>query len=293
MFSIFEYPGAEGGDGPLRYGCLTDPARQKPAERALIFVPGLGGTVKSALSFLEELLPLYDPIYGLDLRGFGLNVTETPLRSFTPAMADLRAFLALPEIQAHESEGRKLSLYGISLGGTLATQLALEQPESFYSMVLLAPAFRPNPKTFSMFYTLKSLLGKALLGKRYKVKLPYSIDNLTRNPKFLEDPQYRKKGTMAPLTAEFMLSVKKLCAEMLQASRQLQVPTMMIIPEGDRICDPKAMAQAYQHLPATLVKACQVYPEFFHNVLMEEEYLKIAEDILAWERSRPVPGLVS
>jgi pimeloyl-ACP methyl ester carboxylesterase len=92
MFQIHEYSGADGN--PLRYGKLTNPNQPTQGGKAMLFVPGLGGSVKGALSFLEQLLPEYSPIYGPDLRGFGLNLLETdPLTSAKIVSKEFRGVL--------------------------------------------------------------------------------------------------------------------------------------------------------------------------------------------------------
>lgn len=152
MFLIKEYAGADGRS--LRYGQLVNPAKPDSG-RALIYVPGLGGSVKGALDFLKALLPEYSPIYAPDLRSFGLNLNQESLNSIDIIPRDLEAFHQQVIVPAGHSE---LTLCGISLGGTLATLMAVQNPDRYDRLILLAPAFKPHPKSFSLGYTIRNTL---------------------------------------------------------------------------------------------------------------------------------------
>jgi alpha-beta hydrolase superfamily lysophospholipase len=63
----------------LRYGRIDIDEPQSGVNRhPVIFVPGLGGSVKFAISFLKRLVPDHGPVYSLDARGIGLNEGLNP-----------------------------------------------------------------------------------------------------------------------------------------------------------------------------------------------------------------------
>jgi alpha-beta hydrolase superfamily lysophospholipase len=275
MFEVQTYIGADGY--PLRYGRLLD-ATQTSGERAMLFIPGLGGSVKGALDFLGHLQHAYNPIYGPDLRGFGLNPLETPLNGAKDLLSDLEAFYQQVIVPAGH---RELALCGISLGGVLATILAARHPERFSKLVLLAPAFKPHPKTFTLNYTLVNTLAFLLKGKKARTQLPYGLESLTTNPAILNDPQYSELPPLE-LNSGFLLGVRDLCNTAFSEIRTLSLPTMMVIPGQDLVCDPAAMLAAYQRIPASTPKVCQEYPDFYHDVLFEAGHSDIAQALLKW-----------
>lgn len=278
MFLVQEYKGADGT--PLRYGYLTSPDKPQTG-RALLFVPGLGGSVKGAIDFLEQLLPYYSPIYGPDLRGFGLNPTDEPVHDIKQITADLEAFHQQVIVPAGHTE---LSLCGISLGGVLSTLMAAEHPERYKRLVLLAPAYAPHPKSFSLGYTIKNTLAFLIQGKNARTSLPYGVDALTTNEEILKDPQYTENPPLV-LSPGFLLSVRFLSIKSLKAAKQLRIPTMVIIPGQDIVCDPKAMRQGYQNIPASTPKVLKEYPDFYHDVLFETGHSEIAQEVLGWSTS--------
>jgi alpha-beta hydrolase superfamily lysophospholipase len=277
MFQIHEYQGADGS--PLRYGKLVESSAQAANGKALLFIPGLGGSVKNALDFLEQLTPAYSPVYGPDLRGFGLNLLEEdPLTSAKIILKDLEAFYQQVIVPAQHTE---LVLCGISLGGVLATLLASRHPERFSKLALLAPAYRPHSKTFSLGYTIRNTLAFLIQGGKARTQLPYGLAEITSNTAILNDPQYTAVPPLV-LSPGFLLGVRDLCNQAFSEIRQLRVPTLMVIPGQDVVCDPDAMRKAYERIPSTTPKLCKEYPDFYHDVLFEEGHSDIAQALLGW-----------
>lgn len=261
----------------MRYGRFLD-AGHDSGERALLFIPGLGGSVKGALDFLGQLQPTYNPIYGPDLRGFGLNPLEKPLNGAKDLLPDLEAFYQQVIVPAGHKE---VALCGISLGGILATLLAARHPERFSKLVLLAPAYKPHPKTFTLSYTLRNTLAFLLKGGKARTQLPYGMEALTTNPTVLNDPQYLNMPPLE-LNSGFLLGVRDLCNKAFAEIKTLKIPTMMVIPGQDIVCDPIAMRAAFDRIPAETPKVCHEYPDFYHDVLFEVGHPEIAQALLAW-----------
>ena len=274
MFTVEEYTGADGH--PLRYGKLTRP--EGGLERPLLFLPGLGGSVKGALAFLERLLPFYSPIYGPDLRGFGLNPLERPLFSTGIILKDLEAFHQQVMVARHGT--MPFPLAGISLGAALSTLLAAEHPERYERLVLLAPAYRGHSKAFSMKYQVLNAINRLRLGKKHVTNLPYGLEVLTTNPAILNDPSFRSEKPV-DLTFDFLLDVKWLTGRALKATQQLRMPVMVIVPGQDLVCDPAAMRQGFAQMPA-IEKRLIEYDDAYHDLLFETVHAEAADEVLGW-----------
>jgi len=287
MFVANNYTGADGQ--PMRYGELLNP-RQSSTEKTLLFIPGLGGSVKGALEFLEALLPSHSPIYGPDLRGFGLNPLEHPLHQADIILKDLDAFYE--EVIA-PTQPADLTLCGLSLGGVLATLLAARYPERFKRLILFAPAYKPHARSFSLGYTVRNVLAHLLLGKKARTTLPYGIASITRNPRILEDPQYNILEPLI-LTPGFLLGVRSLCNQAMNEVKNITIPTLMVIPGQDIVCEPAAMQRAFERIPESTIKKCLHYEDFYHDVLMESGHTAIVEEVLRWaDVSTPYSSIMS
>ncbi len=283
MLLLKNYTGADGK--ALRYGELR--ANEAPAtSEIMLFVPGLGGSVKGALRFLEPLQEQFKVIYGPDLRGFGINLftpEQPPLFHTNDLLADLNAFyetVMLPEIEASQGN-RQIVLCGISLGGVLATLLAERYPERYRVLILLAPAYKPHPRAFSLAYTLRALVKHLLQRQKARVTLPYGVKSLTQNPLILEDPQYAELPPIQ-LSPGFLLGVASLGKRAVADMKTLRVPTLMIVPGQDLVCDPAAMRRTFQKLPVATLKKLVEFPDFYHDILFENEQEAILQAVLAW-----------
>lgn len=276
MLAVHEFPGHD--DTLLRYGVIQ--ASEGPSEggHALLFVPGLGGSVKGALDFLGVLSEQFDTIYAPDLRGFGLNPLDSPLTSPRGFLQDIQRLCQHTDLfNRHQS----VTLMGISLGGVLATHLAVAHGTTFQRLILLAPAYKPSPQSFSLGYILKNTVGALMPG--YRARLPYTIEAVTRNPAILSDP-HALDPTRYSLTASFLIGVRSLALGALAKMPLIQVPTLMVVPGQDLICDAPTMRQAFGKLPGPLDKHCLEYPDLYHDVLMEPEATDVARDVAAWLR---------
>jgi alpha-beta hydrolase superfamily lysophospholipase len=239
-----------------------------------------------AMRFLEPLQERFPFIYGPDLRGFGFNREQPTARPARQMLADLQDFIhqeVLP--QGH----RSVTLAGISLGGVLASLLA--QPGNvrlpFQKLILIAPAFRPHPSSFSLGYVGKTLFNLLLHGPRFETTLPYDLKALTRNPSLLADDAHPHAEPMR-VNGQFLWEIRSLNQEAFRRVRQLTVPTLMVVPGRDTVCDPTAMTAAFNTLPKDIPKVLRTYPEALHDLLMEVEVEDLADFVARWTRE-PLP----
>ncbi len=285
QFSVSEFFGFE--NTQVRYACLQRPREDQTipmtsCQKVLIFIPGLGGSVKGALDFLAHLLPHYDVIYGLDLRGFGLN-QDLPLVNVRRSYEDIEGFIE-SVVTAMPSSGLnphgQIDIASISLGSVLATHLTYHHAPWFRRSLLIAPAFKPHPAMFPLPYVLKNVWGQITRGPSFPVTLPYDIKALTLNPEILNDPQYQNP----PLTvnAGYLLSVRSLSLQAIKLAKALTVPTMIMVPGLDLVCDPHAMRDAYYGLPVETEKKLVEYPQQYHDLLLEKERGEVAETARDW-----------
>lgn len=270
-----QYTGAD--NQPMRYGELLNP-RKSATEKSLLFIPGLGGSIKNALGFLETLTPTFNPIYGPDLRGFGLNPLDNPLHQANIILEDLEAFY---QQVVKPNQAKDLTLCGLSLGGVLATLLAARHPERFKRLVLFAPAYKPHARSFTLGYTIRNIFAHLILGKKARTTLPYGLSDITSNRHVLEDPQYNLFEPLV-LTPGFLLGVRSLCLQAMREVGNITIPTLVVIPGKDTVCDPIAMRRAFERIPAGTPKKCLHYENFYHDVLLEDGCTAIAREMLSW-----------
>lgn len=272
-FTIEGYTGEAGM--PMRYGKLTN--NTPNTGKTLLFVPGLGGSVKAAIPFLSHLLPYYDEILGCDLRSFGLNPVESPIFTADWHLKDIHHFFEATGILKRPH----LDVFGISLGGALATLIEKAHHKHFRHLMLMSPAYKSVNATFPLSYQIKNILGRLLQGKSHTIRLPYGLKELTQNPAVLNDPHHQTAPEV-PLTIDYLLSVKALTQSAYKHTCKINTPTMILVPELDVICDPTAMKQGYNNIPDSTPKSLNIYPDLFHDILLETQHPQVAQEVIQW-----------
>jgi alpha-beta hydrolase superfamily lysophospholipase len=268
----------------LRYG-LIEGELHGDNRNPIIFVPGLGGSVKFAIRFLERFVPHHGPVYSLDARGFGLNEAVPPRPTPGGYLNDFHHFLQLLQEKNLVSEGSSPIIIGLSLGAVLTTLYLTENAEShpFKGAVLMAPAFSPHPETFNVQFKLKNYAKVMTKGINAITTLPYGVHDLTRNPDSYDDPNFQDPLSL-PLFYLFL--VERLCKKAYSNIRKVSVPTAVVVPEKDFVCDPKYMKLAFDRIPHSQ-KELFTYADLYHDVAMEpdEDQHIVSTDLAQWMAS--------
>ncbi|MDX2084970.1 MAG: alpha/beta fold hydrolase [Candidatus Melainabacteria bacterium] len=268
----------------LRYGKLHAKQANLAAEsprRVLIYIAGLGGSVKWALGFLLRLLPGFDVVYGLDLQGFGLNDDRSVPLENGGVRHQQQSVITTVRYLLEQHPEASFHISGISLGALLSTLVVGAFPQRFSSIALFAPAYQPHAKTFSLAFQLRCAWGIiSTLGKR-PIQLPYGLAQLTQNPKILKDSQFDLNWRLQVPTG-YLWSIQGLAKQAQTATAKLPLPVWMVIPGLDSICDPHAMRQAFQSLPNHPHHQCVEEGNLFHDVMMEAQADTLANQYLQW-----------
>ncbi len=289
IFTIDSFPTPS---GPLRYGIVRDELRsaEKPA-RPVVFVPGLGGSVKNALSFMRLMAQEFGVVYSLDARGFGINEGRKPTPNPSAYLKDFQKFiLYLQQINAID-ENNKPIIIGISLGSVLSTLFTTSYQHPFTAQILVAPAFRPHPQLFDTSFKLKNYSQVFIKGPWALTRLPYGIQDLTRNADLYNDPLFQDPLVLPTF---YLFFVDLLCRKALSRCKRIAIPTAVVVPEKDSICDPVTMTQACKCINHPQTRLLN-YPDLYHDVFMEpeEDQRHVVTDLVHWlsdlEPSQDVP----
>ena len=280
-FAIHSWTAADGDE--LRYGLLTASSNELPLKsprRGLVFVPGLGGSVKNSLVFFNALLQHFSPIIVPDLRGFGLNEAKA-LPNPTQFVADLEGILT-QVAPAYFAES-PWTLGGISLGGCVVSHWLGSAghtvgPDSAW---LLAPAVQEHPKAFKLPYVAKTLW-TMLTAPSSLVKLPYGLESLTQNPAVLASEQHQHHMETFRLPAQFLWQLRDFNRTSVKAMRAIACPVHVSIPLADRIICPNAMERAFLQLPYHQSHRRQSYKGLYHDVPLEIGMRDVVADVAAW-----------
>ena len=80
--------------------------------------------------------------------------------------------------------------------------------------------------------------------------------------------------------AKFIVEAGK---ESIAAAGNWQTPTLILVPQNDRLVDSKGSEMFYQNAPKDVVKM-HVYENFYHEVFNEpdEEGEQVFDDLIKW-----------
>ena len=249
----------------------------------ILCLHGHPGSSKTMSVFTDVLSQNYKTI-APDLRGYG----KTPARGkfqMRDHLDDLQRLLDEYEIE-------QCVLLGWSLGGILSLELALQQPDRFKGLIMIASAASPlssHPQT-----SLQELLYTGFSGiiNYFKPGWQWNIDNLGKRSLFRylvhqQTPEaYQYLGTQA-VTAFFQTSLaanRALAEELgrgynrLSDLQQIDIPCLILAGERDRHITSESSAETARHIQ-NAEYIC--YPNTAHLFPWEIPHL-VLQDIQKW-----------
>ncbi|HET8970581.1 MAG TPA: alpha/beta fold hydrolase [Candidatus Nanopelagicales bacterium] len=270
----------------------ADPATAEPA----LFVHGLGG---NSTNWTDLMAMLRDRVDGLavDLPGFGWS---PPPRDGDWTPRGTAATLAT--LVEQQWPGRPVHLFGNSLGGAVAVQLAARHPELVRTLTLVSPALpRIVPRRTSIHLPVIALpgVGSRLVQKYLTLdasrRARASVDSCFADPAAIPplrlaeaEAEVRRRDGLPYLQDAFTQSLRGLLATYLDTSGQrpwrlaerIAVPTLLVYGRQDKLVDPiAAHSNAFPDRRVLLVMHCG------HVAQLE------APDLVndAWRRMLPHP----
>ena len=234
----------------VRQAPALDPATAEPA----LFVHGLGG---NATNWTDLMALLRDRIDGVavDLPGFGWSPPprdgDFSLRRSADSLADL---------VETRTDGRPVHLFGNSMGGAIAVQLAARHPHLVRTLTLVSPALpKVGVRRSNVHLPVIAApgLGTTLM-KRYltldpETRARATVDVCFADPSSVPDErmedavrEVRRRDALPYVADAFLQSLRALMATFLDRSAQrpwalaetITCPTLLVYGRLDKLVDP-------------------------------------------------------
>lgn len=172
--------------------------------------------------------------------------------------------------------GRPLVLVGLSLGGLLALQHALDEPAGLAGVVAVAPALDPHG---SPWLVRKLVPWLARWVPRLRIDPRLDLTAISR------DLDLARRCVADPLAqttfpVSLLAGVLAAIAECQARATELTVPTLLLQGAADRIVPPDG-ARRFAARASRAVE-CRVYPGALHNLFVETNRAEVFADIVAW-----------
>lgn len=280
---------------------------QSPDAPVAVFLHGLGGSALNWTDFMGRMRGQLD-CYALDLHGFGASPPprdgDMSPQGHARAVAD---FIV-------EQELGKVHLFGNSMGGAVAVQLAARRPDLTRSLTLISPALP------SVRYATKGNihlpviavpgLGEKLVPKfvetttpeqRVKATIDGCFADPTRMPedRFAEAIEEVRMRDSRPYAHDvFLQSLRGLLRTYLEVgpnrpwklAQRVNAPTLLVYGRRDPLVDPRSAHRATKYFPNAHVV---VLPDSGHVAQMEHpDFVEAAWDRFIGPNAGVAPALV-
>lgn len=220
-------------------------------------------------------------VYALDHQGHGQSGGERAyVDDFTHFVDDLYDFVKMV------SGASNRFLFGHSMGGNIAIQVANRFPFGYFKGVILsAPALQVDPKLAPKW---KIWISTQIA--RIVPKAP--IDRLS-SEHMSSDPVSRYMYDVDPLVfhgylrARFLISFLRAMERVLEESRIVEWPVLVLQGSEDKVVSPKGAQILFSKI-SSVDKKLVMYDGLFHEILKEreEERIKVVKDIVIWVKDR-------
>lgn len=213
------------------------------AEKTLVFLHGLGGSIESWDNNMGHLSKKYRAV-SFDLPGFGLS--DKPHRKYTIGFFSSFVLRAVRELKV----GLPINIIGSSLGGQIAAKIAVTNPSEVCKLILISPAGF-TPKSFSSSAGLQKYLRIIDAHSRTEIKKALSETSNAQVRGNHVDMVYERISMPGAKNA-FVTALKYSTAARRININKIKSPTLVIWGKEDRVI-PVRFA-----LPFMAMKNCQL-----------------------------------
>jgi len=262
----------EGSDGE-RLFCRRWPAAD--ARATLLALHGLGDHSGLYPTLGEALTARGIEVFQPDLRGNGRSGGQ---RGYIDNWADLRADLAALVNRVRSEPGaRPLFVLGMSLGGLVALDFALQYPAGLRGVIAMAPPLGELGVPAALL-----ALGRVLsrVWPRFSLETGMDLRGLSRDPtvvaRILADPLFHRRGT-ARLSTEVTRTIERLQG----AAAEFPVPVLVQHGTADRMVLPEGSRRFVAHVGHPDHRLIE-YAGAYHALLADLDGERVLADLGDW-----------
>jgi acylglycerol lipase len=215
-------------------------------------------------------------VYALDHRGHGRSEGERAnIKVFNEYVSDLGKFITTVR-EKHPS--LKRFLLGHSMGGAIAAQFALEQPNALEGLLLSSPYLINAVSVPAPLMAVSGFVSRVLPGLP-TIKL--DSKDISRDPTIVKaydtDPLNYRGGTKARFGSELLGAGKYV----LSRASAIKLPVLIMIGTGDKIASPEGGKQLFTSVGSS-DKTLKSYDGYYHEILNEIGKEQVYQDIVDW-----------
>jgi acylglycerol lipase len=217
-------------------------------------------------------------VYALDHRGHGRSEGERAnVKVFNEYVSDLKKFT---ELVREKHPNLKRFLLGHSMGGAIAAQLAIEQPNQLDGLLLSSPYLINAVSVPAPLMAVSGIVSRILPGLP-TIKL--DSKDISRDPNIVKtydtDPLNYRGGTKARFGTELLGAGRYVFGR----AQSIKLPMLIMVGTGDNIADHAGGKQLFE-IVSSSDKTLKSYDGYYHEILNEIGKEAVYQDILEWLR---------
>ena len=254
-----------------------------PKAEPAVMLHGLGGSSLNWTDLMGELQPEMNS-WAVDLPGFGQS--PPPRNGDFAPLGHARA--AVDFIERH-LDGAPVHLFGNSLGGAVAVQVAARRPDLVKTLTLISPALpdvSPNKTNLVLPIMAVPFIGEAAMKKSSELpveaRVQSTIDTVFANPNVVTEQRFEESVAEAIMRDEltyandaFLQSLRGLLGTYVDRGRHrpwklaemIQAPSLLIYGLQDPLVDARAAHKSTKNFRNAQV---MVLPDSAHVSQMEK-----------------------
>jgi acylglycerol lipase len=215
-------------------------------------------------------------VYALDHRGHGRSEGERAnIKVFGEYVSDLGKFITTVR-EKHPI--LKRFLLGHSMGGAIAAQIAIEQPNALDGLLLSSPYLINAVSVPAPLMAVSGFVSKILPGLP-TIKL--ESKDISRDSVIVKaydtDPLNYRGGTKARFGSELLGAGKYV----LSRAAAIKLPVLIMIGTSDRIALPEGGKQLFNTVGSS-DKTLKSYEGFYHEIINEIGKEQVYQDVVEW-----------
>lgn len=215
-------------------------------------------------------------VYALDHRGHGRSEGERAnIKVFGEYVSDLGKYITTVR---EKHPNLKRFLLGHSMGGAIAAQFAIEQPNALNGLLLSSPYLINAVSVPAPLMAVSGFVSKVLPGLP-TIKL--DSKDISRDPAIVKaydtDPLNYRGGTKARFGSELLSAGKYV----LSRASAINLPVLIMIGTGDKIASPEGGKQLFNSVGSS-DKTLKNYEGFYHEIINELGKEQVYKDIAEW-----------
>lgn len=217
-------------------------------------------------------------VYAVDHRAHGRSGGAAPanIDRFAYVVSDFGTFVGRAQ---REHPGTPTILLGHSMGGLVALDCALRNPQVLTGLVLSAPALAPGEAVPRLRRAVAGLLAKLAPNAG---ALAIAASAVSRDAAVVrayeQDPHVFHGSVPARTAVELLQAMESVAAR----AHQLRMPLLVQHGSADRLVPLAGVQPVYQRLGDPKRRALRVYEGLYHEIYNEPEREQVIGDLLGW-----------